>query len=534
MGLIDRLFNKKPEHMTSIEWYNQGVIYWNKKKFKQAILSFSHCLQTKSIKDPAAYAISLCQNRMGIEISIPDEFMEHPEEVACVHQAVNLVCYLLQEGHSAKLVTRGGVAEASARIMESEYLFQISELAGIFNGYAWRYKGSKQIPIMDLEKNPRPTNSDKYVISLLEKLSDLPMAPVPSGGLPTDTKVPIGNCPECDKTLKVIRSNLRPIINISCDCGWQGNIKTSKDEKKVKRTEQHPQKKVVGSCPKCGKKFRTKESSITREMIWSCRCGWDGMIDTETGEEIEVKPMQAQETDFDPEKFAEDVYRIKKKYELIEASQFGQYMKVKDMLANGYNINIQGSKGVTPLYAAALDGHFEVVKLLLDHDANFSLIDYQGWTPLFAAAENGDVQILEAILKKDKHIDAKANNGATPLIIAAQNDRSKAVEKFIDYGADINLQNNIGVTPLFISCANGHSEVTRILLYHDADFNTRSLDSFGHTPLTVAVIGGHSTCVSYLLNKGMDPKVTSKEGKTALDYAKENYMNDIIEILENN
>ena len=75
-------------------------------------------------------------------------------------------------------------------------------------------------------------------------------------------------------------------------------------------------------------------------------------------------------------------------------------------------------------------------------------------------------------------------------------------------------------TPLHAACFQGHLEVVRLLVSQPGiELNTLDID--GHTPLMVAVEGGHETTVRLLLEKGADPKVKNSKGRMASDIARE-------------
>jgi ankyrin repeat protein len=67
----------------------------------------------------------------------------------------------------------------------------------------------------------------------------------------------------------------------------------------------------------------------------------------------------------------------------------------------------------------------------------------------------------------------------------------------LNNGADVNLSNNNGTTPLIFSCMYNKIESVKVLIEHKAD--TSAKDS---------------------------------EGKTALDYARENSFSEIVDLLE--
>lgn len=65
-----------------------------------------------------------------------------------------------------------------------------------------------------------------------------------------------------------------------------------------------------------------------------------------------------------------------------------------------------------------------------------------------------------------------------------------------------------------LACTAGHHGCLELLLEAGADVNQQN--KRGHTPLFVAVNGGHFFAVQFLLRKGADPLITASDTRTAL------------------
>ena len=75
---------------------------------------------------------------------------------------------------------------------------------------------------------------------------------------------------------------------------------------------------------------------------------------------------------------------------LLDAAGRGDVASVRDLLANGVDIESTNDRGATPLYVAAERGHLEVVRLLLAHGADPDTKDLEwGRTPLRHAGMGG-------------------------------------------------------------------------------------------------------------------------------------------------
>ncbi|HWR71996.1 MAG TPA: ankyrin repeat domain-containing protein [Nitrospirota bacterium] len=109
-----------------------------------------------------------------------------------------------------------------------------------------------------------------------------------------------------------------------------------------------------------------------------------------------------------------------------------------------------------------------------------------------------------------------------------QNDIA-AVRTLISGGAEVNEKSPDNFSPLHWAAEHGRTEIARLLIERGADVNCRS-ESYG-TPLMVASYRGNRDTVKLLLEKGADPAATDTYGKTALNYAQEYQLSEIVRIL---
>jgi len=150
----------------------------------------------------------------------------------------------------------------------------------------------------------------------------------------------------------------------------------------------------------------------------------------------------------------------------------------------------------------------------------------------------------------------------TALMIAAGMGRADIAAVLIDAGADVNFQNRVGNTPL--GSATSHIELVKLLLNHGADphncttFGSTMLndvaldrdlevarflieagcdvneqDDSGDTPLITAVWTSRINLdmVRLFLDAGADANIANRDGKTAIDIAKEMKATDVVKML---
>lgn len=106
----------------------------------------------------------------------------------------------------------------------------------------------------------------------------------------------------------------------------------------------------------------------------------------------------------------------------------------------------------------------------------------------------------------------------------------KLIQELITRDA-VDTANASGLTPLHIACAAGRVEAIDLLLRNGASIN--KLDSNGRSPLIHAVIGNHLAVIMRLLDRYPNLQIADRTGATALDYAKANKKESIIQVLKN-
>ena len=101
----------------------------------------------------------------------------------------------------------------------------------------------------------------------------------------------------------------------------------------------------------------------------------------------------------------------------------------------------------------------------------------------------------------------------------------------INNGANIDTQSAQGFTPSLIAAQEGYLKVLQALAEAGANLETPG-GSFEMTPLAIAAIQGELDIVQFLKDKGVNLDAKDKDGKTALDLAKELGNDDIVKVLE--
>ena len=178
---------------------------------------------------------------------------------------------------------------------------------------------------------------------------------------------------------------------------------------------------------------------------------------------------------------------------LIDAVRNGLQVNTILLLEHGKvkaKANIFVIKGQTPLWYAVRKGSSQatIVRILARNGANMNNYDKFGLTPLMRAVDKGHIKIARALVqnKANPNLRSKQKTQLTPLLLAvnADNNATKLIELLVQNGADINKGNHWGYTPLMRAASLEKVEALRKLLLLGADESRRTKN--GATALTYA------------------------------------------------
>jgi ankyrin repeat protein len=146
------------------------------------------------------------------------------------------------------------------------------------------------------------------------------------------------------------------------------------------------------------------------------------------------------------------------------ASADGQHYDVFSLIIDHLSaVDIPTGFGSTALHLAAWRGQVEIGKRLLSGGADLNARDDFGRTPLHIAAHYGELKFARMLLEHEAQIDAQQYEGDTPMHHASRYGHVKAVELFLEYGASISVRNKEGRTPSELAQSQGHPEVRRLI-----------------------------------------------------------------------
>ncbi|WP_264377026.1 ankyrin repeat domain-containing protein [Wolbachia endosymbiont (group B) of Ochlodes sylvanus] len=212
------------------------------------------------------------------------------------------------------------------------------------------------------------------------------------------------------------------------------------------------------------------------------------------------------------------------------ASEAGEWDKVKLLLDESANIEVQDEFGYTPIFLATQSGKWSVVELLLDRGANIDAQDKEGKTLLHFAASGNNLDMVQFLLDRGASIEVQDGRDWTPILYAAQPGKWGVVKLLISNGAKFNNEITYQGTPLHFAAQGGNLDIAQFLLDKGADIEAQ--DAYNRKPLHIAVDANRLNVVNLLLDRGANLKATEMYGSTSLDLAIQKGYKDIVEVLK--
>jgi ankyrin repeat protein len=203
---------------------------------------------------------------------------------------------------------------------------------------------------------------------------------------------------------------------------------------------------------------------------------------------------------------------------------------VEALVAAKGQVDAVNKDGMTALMSASANGRHDFARLLLQNDAKADLRDNDGWTALMYAALNGQWDIVQELIEANADINATEKKGWSALTMAIFDGRGSVAEKLLKAGATLPAKAPNGMTPVLLAAYGRDLAALRLVLAMEGQ-PLDGRDSDDWTALEVAAYDGDGQNVMELLRAGADPSLKDKEGKTALDRAKENLNMEIVAIL---
>jgi uncharacterized protein len=216
------------------------------------------------------------------------------------------------------------------------------------------------------------------------------------------------------------------------------------------------------------------------------------------------------------------------------AIERGDIMAIKALVEDGADPDtpMDDDARVTPLMKAAGRGKRDIVKYLLAKGAKVNAADAQGQTALMQAVTFGFDDIVELLVAAGADVKVRDTRGNSVFSLASAQAHLEIADILLKHGADVNEVDSYGITPLLAASSLGNEEVITYLVGKGAKVNAvTQLQYGGSTALTTAASVGQVGSVKALLALGADPRLTMKDGGTALSHAQESKNEEVIALI---
>jgi len=100
---------------------------------------------------------------------------------------------------------------------------------------------------------------------------------------------------------------------------------------------------------------------------------------------------------------------------LLAAASLGRYQQLRDLIADGADVNAKNPAGKPALSLATYFGNTRCARALLGAGANPNQTDNLGNTPLMDAAAGGRITIIRLLIEAGANVNLKNNMGLTAL-----------------------------------------------------------------------------------------------------------------------
>lgn len=200
--------------------------------------------------------------------------------------------------------------------------------------------------------------------------------------------------------------------------------------------------------------------------------------------------------------------------QFFDAIKAGKVDDVNELITRNPSLkDARDASGASALLAASYNMKPDVVNALLAKGATVDI---------FEAAVLGKVDRISEIVKDNPaRASEYAPDGFTPVALAAFFGQPAAVKALIAAGADVNAaaKNGLKVAALHAAVAGGKLEIVKTIL--EAGGNPNAQQQAGFRPIHEAGTKANRALAELLIAHGADPTLTTDDGRSAIDLARE-------------
>ncbi|TAL37286.1 MAG: hypothetical protein EPN97_05515 [Alphaproteobacteria bacterium] len=222
-------------------------------------------------------------------------------------------------------------------------------------------------------------------------------------------------------------------------------------------------------------------------------------------------------------------------------------------MAIGYQFNGKNLDSLNAKFLECVAKHdADRAMHFLNGGANINERDANDDTALLYAVRGGDIKMALMLISKHASLDAQDKDGATALIIASKKGDIQLVKALIEANADINIEDSHGKKALDYAMRSADPQLVELFekplkqilnripssdLAQALRASHQNLDDIdpasGNTILTWAASQrGQESLALAFIEAGANLQVRNRDGKTAIDIARETNNSPMLKLLE--
>lgn len=234
------------------------------------------------------------------------------------------------------------------------------------------------------------------------------------------------------------------------------------------------------------------------------------------------------------------------KQDWFEAIRYEDTNTIRNMLANGFDVNAFNFQGTALHMSVENKGRYELTELLLDAGADMEIIpEGTTWSPFMKACCMGNKKIIELFLKRKVAINHLNNRKESPFLYAClgtrgpEEDGIAVLDMLYEAGADVHAENNEGENAFLFACSFRSREsdvrIMEWLLKKGIDPKKRNVhrDNSFMLACSRAAASGRLFVVKYLYDLNADVRNKNDREEDALLFTMRSDANNFIDFRMN-
>ena len=186
-------------------------------------------------------------------------------------------------------------------------------------------------------------------------------------------------------------------------------------------------------------------------------------------------------------------------------------------------------------FKAVKEADIKKIEYFLDNGFDINTKDERGRNAILIATYKNDVSLVEFLYKKGGDVNERDDSLNSAFLYAGANGQLEILKTIYKKAKVNSVFNRFGGNALIPACEKGYFETAKFLL-ENTDINVNHVNNLSWTALLEVLILGDGSSkyveiTKLLLKHGADKNIRDKQGKRAIDYAKERGFKEIEKLL---